>query len=65
MKFSHAFTLSMLGVLCCISACKTTKETEGERMLSAVTAYRRATNAEVAPAALALEQTQCTDPDVC
>lgn len=34
-------------------------------MLSAVTAYRRATNAEVGPAALALEQTPCTDKDVC
>ena len=54
-----------LGTICLLFACKTTKESEGERMLSAVTAYRRATNAEVGPAALALEQTPCTDPDVC
>ncbi|MFO0664256.1 MAG: hypothetical protein U0174_09905 [Polyangiaceae bacterium] len=48
-----------------LTACKSTKESEGERMLAAVTEYRRATNAEVGPAALALEETPCTDEDVC
>ena len=52
-------------VLTMLAACKSTKENEGERMLAAVTAYRRATNAEVGPAAIALAETPCTDADVC
>lgn len=65
MKLTHARALVGLLVVGATIGCKTTKENEGERMLSAVTAYRRATNAEVGPAALALEQTPCTDADVC
>lgn len=57
--------LCALLLLPTLFSCKNTKETEGERMLSAVTAYRRATNAEVVTAARDLEQTPCTDPDVC